>query len=117
MVNAFFSDLLSTISERGRALLRLGSLDDKRDASGLIELCEALLSGRGEASGTALAREVLDRYHHLDPRERLAFSKRWHGITAPTLKGLRKPSRPGARSQMTMTPATCTTPPSRGDRN
>jgi malonyl-CoA decarboxylase len=73
MVNAFFSDLLSTISERGRALLRLGSLDDKRDASGLIELCEALLSGRGEASGTALAREVLDRYHHLDPRERLAF--------------------------------------------
>jgi malonyl-CoA decarboxylase len=73
MVNAFFSDLLSTISERGRTLLRLGSLDDKRDASGLIELCEALLSGRGEASGTALAREVLDRYHHLDPRERLAF--------------------------------------------
>ena len=73
MVNAFFSDLLSTISERGRALLRLGSFDDKRDASGLIELCEALLSGRGEASGTALAREVLDRYHHLDPRERLAF--------------------------------------------
>jgi malonyl-CoA decarboxylase len=73
MVNAFFSDLLSTISERGRTLLRLGSFDDKPDTSGLIELCEALLSGRGEASGTALAREVLDRYHHLDPRERLAF--------------------------------------------
>jgi malonyl-CoA decarboxylase len=73
MVNAFFSDLLSTISERGRTLLRLGSFDDKPDASGLIELCEALLSGRGEASGTALAREVLDRYHHLDPLERLAF--------------------------------------------
>jgi malonyl-CoA decarboxylase len=73
MVNAFFSDLLSTISERGRTLLRLGSFDDKPDTSGLIELCEALLSGRGEASGTALAREVLDRYHHLDPLERLAF--------------------------------------------
>jgi malonyl-CoA decarboxylase len=74
MANAFFSDLLSTISERGRTLLRrVGSSDDKQDAAGLIELCEALLSGRGEASGTAMAREVLDRYHHLDQDGRLAF--------------------------------------------
>jgi malonyl-CoA decarboxylase len=75
MANAFFSDLLSTISERGRTLLRrVGSSDDKQDAAGLIELCEALLSGRGEASGTAMARDVLDRYHHLDPDGRLAFA-------------------------------------------
>ncbi len=74
MANAFFSDLLSTISERGRTLLRrVGSSDDKQDASDLIELCEALLSGRGEASGTAMARDVLDRYHHLDQDGRLAF--------------------------------------------
>ena len=32
-----------------------------------------LLSGRGEASGTAMAREVLDRYHHLDKAGRLSF--------------------------------------------
>ena len=74
MANAFFSDLLSTISERGHTLLRrVGSSDDKQDAAGLIELCEALLSGRGEASGTAMARDVLDRYHHLDQDGRLAF--------------------------------------------
>jgi malonyl-CoA decarboxylase len=74
MANAFFSDLLSTISERGRTLLRrVGSSDAKQDASDLIELCEALLSGRGEASGTAMARDVLDRYHHLDQDGRLAF--------------------------------------------
>jgi malonyl-CoA decarboxylase len=74
MANAFFSDLLSTISERGRTLLRrVGSSDDKQDTAGLIELCEALLSGRGEASGTAMARDVLDRYHHLDQDGRLAF--------------------------------------------
>jgi len=74
MANAFFSDLLSTISERGRTLLRrVGSSDDKQDASDLIALCEALLSGRGEASGTAMARDVLDRYHHLDQDGRLAF--------------------------------------------
>ncbi|WP_027580359.1 malonyl-CoA decarboxylase [Bradyrhizobium sp. Ai1a-2] len=74
MANAFFSDLLATISERGRTLLRRGnSLETKQDASELLELCEALLSGRGEASGTAMAREVLDRYHHLDAAGRLAF--------------------------------------------
>jgi malonyl-CoA decarboxylase len=74
MANAFFADLLSTISERSRTLLRrVGSSDDKLDAADLIELCEALLSSRGEASGTAMAREVLDRYHHLDQPERLAF--------------------------------------------
>jgi malonyl-CoA decarboxylase len=74
MANAFFSDLLSTISERGRTLLRRGApSDDRPDASELLELCEALLSGRGEASGTAMAREVLDRYHHLDAAGRLSF--------------------------------------------
>src|SRR4051794_26379590 len=72
--NAFFSDLLTSISERGRTLLRRGGTPDaKEDASGLIELCEALLSGRGEASGTAMAREVLDRYRHLDDAGRRAF--------------------------------------------
>ncbi len=74
MANAFFSDLLSTISERGRTLLRRGgSSDTRQDASELVELCEALLSGRGEASGTAMAREVLDRYHNLDDAGRLTF--------------------------------------------
>src|SRR5580700_1161608 len=74
MANAFFSDLLSTISERGRSLLRRGEpADGKEDASDLIELCEALLSGAGEASGTAMAREVLDRYHELDATGRVAF--------------------------------------------
>jgi|SRR5690349_4794311 len=74
MANAFFSDLLSTISERSRTLLRRGEpADGKDDATELLELCEALLSGRGEASGTAMAREVLDGYHDLDANGRLAF--------------------------------------------
>ena len=74
MSNAFFSDLLASISERGRTLLRRGgSSDANEDASHLIELCEALLSSRGEASGTAMAREVLDRYRHLDEAGQLAF--------------------------------------------
>src|SRR4051812_49674320 len=73
MANAFFSDLLATISERGRTLLRRESADTRRDADGLIELCGALLSGRGEASGTAMAREVLDLYQDLDAAGRPAL--------------------------------------------
>jgi len=77
MANAFFSELLSTISERGRSLLRRARPSmDGQDADGLIELCEALLSGRGEASGTAMAREVLDHYHDLDDEARLFFFKK-----------------------------------------
>src|SRR6201991_3494040 len=74
MSNDFFSGLLPSISERGRTLLRrAGPSDAKQEASDLIELCEALLSGAGEASGTAIAREVLDRYHDLDEAGRISF--------------------------------------------
>jgi malonyl-CoA decarboxylase len=74
MANAFFSDLLATISERGRTLLRRGDLaDGKQDAGSLVTLCDALLSGRGEASATAMAREVLDHYRDLDATGRRAF--------------------------------------------
>jgi hypothetical protein len=52
MANAFFTDLITTISERGRTLLRGGGADVvKHDAKSLVELCEALVSGAGEASG------------------------------------------------------------------
>jgi malonyl-CoA decarboxylase len=75
MTNDFFSDLLASISERGRTLLRLGpaSVDAKQNASDLVELCAELLSGRGEASGTAIAHGVFDRYHQLDDAGRLTF--------------------------------------------
>jgi len=56
---SFFGELLQAIAERGRALI-----DRTRDRRGpeersqsLIELCEELLSGRGEASGVAIARD------------------------------------------------------------
>ena len=75
MSNDFFSDLMSSITERGRSLLgRAPAADNsKGDVSDLISRCDALLSGRGEASGTALAREVLDHYRALDKDDRAAF--------------------------------------------
>jgi malonyl-CoA decarboxylase len=75
MANAFFTDLLATISERGRTLLRRGgsAAVEKHDAPSLADLCEALVSGAGEASGTAMARDVLDGYHDLDGAGQKAF--------------------------------------------
>ncbi len=75
MNNAFFSDLLTSIADRGRALLGYGEpvTSVVGDATSLIALCNTLLSGRGEASGTALAREVLDLYARLDGGARLKF--------------------------------------------
>ncbi|MGX9392136.1 malonyl-CoA decarboxylase [Nitrobacteraceae bacterium UC4446_H13] len=75
MSNDFFSDLLASISERGRNLLRRGGWSNAApvNADGMVALCEGLLSGRGEASGTVLARDVLDAYRALDDADRTAF--------------------------------------------
>ena len=74
MNTSFFGELLQTISERGRKLIAGDRRGDAaaRSAS-LIELCEELLSGRGEASGVALAREILTRYDDLTTGPRIAF--------------------------------------------
>ncbi len=69
---SFFSEMLQSIAERGRALIQRREPARERSA-GLVELCEALLSGRGEASGVALAGEILARYATLTIGPRIAF--------------------------------------------
>jgi len=71
---SFFSDMLQSIAERGRALIARDPREvaERRSAS-LIQLCEDLLSRRGEASGVALARELLARYAELKTGSRIAF--------------------------------------------
>ena len=73
---SFFGELLQAISDRGRAFMertreRRGLPAERSDS--LVELCEELLSGRGEASGVALAREILLRYAELTTGPRIAF--------------------------------------------
>ena len=72
MNTSFFSELLQSIADRGRALIQRREPARGR-SDGLIELCEALLSGRGEASGVALAREILTRYDDLTTGPRIAL--------------------------------------------
>ena len=72
---SFFGDLLQTISERGRDLIGIarGDIASRASAGDLVKLCEDLISRRGEASGVALARLILDRYASFGQAERHAF--------------------------------------------
>jgi malonyl-CoA decarboxylase len=76
MNTSFFGEMFETISERGRALLdrsrsRRGTSLQRSES--LVDLCEDLLTGRGEASGAALAREILNMYAALTTGPRIAF--------------------------------------------
>jgi malonyl-CoA decarboxylase len=74
MNTSFFGELLQTISDRGRGFLKRERRgQDPVRSESLVELCEDLLSGRGEASGVALAREILSRYAELRTGPRVAF--------------------------------------------
>ena len=69
---AFLGELLTSVADRGRALIGFERFLGNR-ARPIDRLCEDLLSGRGEASGMALAQAVLEAWERLDKPGRLAF--------------------------------------------
>ncbi|MBO0764569.1 MAG: malonyl-CoA decarboxylase [Hyphomicrobiaceae bacterium] len=71
---SFLQELLNSVAEQGRQLLPR-SLRGSGRADDITELASALSSNRGEASGVAIARELLQLYRSLDPADRLAFLK------------------------------------------
>jgi len=71
MKRYWLEKFLDRIADRGRELLHL--LSEEAAVPRLTSLCHALLSGVGEATGTALSREVLQVYGSLEPAGRLAF--------------------------------------------
>ena len=75
MSNAFFYDLLASVADRGRSMLKIKPWPKDADnrVEQLVEDCRALVEGRGEASGVALAAEVIGRYRALDPGDHAAF--------------------------------------------
>jgi malonyl-CoA decarboxylase len=67
----YISGLLQTVAQRGRAWVGL-----RREPIGveaLLSLAERLLTGRGEASGVALAQSILSGYAGLTPARRRDF--------------------------------------------
>ena len=69
---ALFSDLVTSITERGRSWMgRRPAIDGAQAGPDkFVERCEALLSGRGEASGTALATGLIEHYAALSSEDR-----------------------------------------------
>jgi len=69
---SFLQELLNAIADQGRQLLprSLAWLDRTEDIGALAQ---ALVSGRGEASGVAIASAILARYRELDADDRRAF--------------------------------------------
>lgn len=69
---SFLQELLNTVAERSRQLMPAWALGSTED---ILELSRELISGRGEASGVALAREILQLYRGQTPGERTAYFK------------------------------------------
>ena len=67
---AFLGELLTNVADRGRALIGFERFLGNRSRP-IDKLCEDLLSGRGEASGMALAQAVLEAWQGLDKPGRL----------------------------------------------
>jgi malonyl-CoA decarboxylase len=71
---SFLQELLNSVAEQGRQLLPRSLRGPGRE-SDISDLAQALSSNRGEASGVAIARELLRRYRSLSSEGRLDFLK------------------------------------------
>src|SRR5919199_3797645 len=69
--SSFINELMQTLGDRGRALI--GRSREAIAQGDLVALGELLLSRRGEASGVALARTLLDTYITAPLASRLTF--------------------------------------------
>jgi malonyl-CoA decarboxylase len=88
---SFFSDMVQSITDRGRRLLAAGARSEPVQAETNIEtLCDMLLSSRGEASGMALAAEVLQRWAQLDAAGQQDFVRMLHEQFGPDIAKLDK---------------------------
>ena len=69
---SFLQELLNNVAEQGRQLLPW-SLRNGDPTADIVELSKALVSVRGEASGVALAHQILTLYRGLDAGEKETF--------------------------------------------
>ena len=71
MGRIWMSQVIDAIADLGRNYLERPS--SKSPLKAAKRLCDDLLSDRGEASGTALARELVDRYLAMDEADQDGF--------------------------------------------
>jgi malonyl-CoA decarboxylase len=85
---AFLSDLINTLTERGRNLLGLANSSRAMSKAELISLGETLLSRRGEATGVALASTLLAGYAAANDADKLAFLNALADLFGPDMPQL-----------------------------
>ncbi len=89
---SFFQELLTTVAEQGRSLLPK-TLFGGGETDDIEALARALVSGRGEASGVAIARALLDRYRTLTPADRTEFFRFLAEVLQPDAAEVAEASR------------------------
>jgi malonyl-CoA decarboxylase len=85
---ASLSNLLTTLTERGRSLLGLSNGARAMSQAELIGLGETLLSRRGEATGVALANTLLASYSAAAEADQLAFLNALADLFGPDMDEL-----------------------------
>jgi len=83
---SFFNDMVQSITDRGRRLLAAGARNESepvKTETSIEALCNMLLSSRGEASGMALAAEILQRWIQLDAAGQQGFVHMLHERFGP----------------------------------
>lgn len=95
---SLFQELLSSISERGLALLGPAS-GTTPHVEELIEQCDALLSSRGEASGVAYARRILSGFSTLEEESQLRFYRKLASRYQPDVDEIRQATKAYVDSQ------------------
>ncbi|MBU2581745.1 MAG: malonyl-CoA decarboxylase [Alphaproteobacteria bacterium] len=83
MNTSFLQELLNAVAEQGRALLPKSLFGDEPE-KGMQALVDALVSGRGEASGVAIAQQILKHYQLLGAEEKRAYFR--YLAAAPVLR-------------------------------
>lgn len=67
--SSILNDLIGRVADAGRGLMKSTAQGD------IAEMCEALLLGKGEATGLAQARAIFDRFAELSAEQKHAFFK------------------------------------------
>jgi len=89
--SSLFNDVLQSIAEHGRRFLATGGRSKAPDPIALLQaLCETLLTSRGEASGMALAKDIVEHWRALDEKQQHAFMTMWLHRFGPDIGQLDK---------------------------
>ncbi len=95
---SFLQDMITSISERGRGLVGL-AFPTPHARHDMVKLSDPLLSGRGEASGVALASEILETFEDSTEAERIVYLEALADQFGPDVDRLEKAARAFLKSQ------------------